>query len=270
MPPKKRLDRDLIEHARDQLAKVARQYVASGTPPAAAAQRAIRETLALFPHGWRLAVQGDGDDDRVEVWEVEHKYPSPIAAVERRLARARHATKRWNHKDVARAHDVSEEMVRRIYAAIRLAKKQGLYGGHTVDLVERAVGRRLMGGEYAVSTKAHEHLQHKPPSGYGGPTPRGAAAEPSRARYDDKRVEEADRIAANSERAIQDVRRRKDPFSDWSTRDRQQLRDAADELDVAADLYEVAGANIRAGTLHERARAARAGDSAKLAAYVPR
>jgi len=38
-------------------------------------------------------------------------------------------------------------------------------------------------------------------------------------------------------------------------------------LDVAADLYEEAGVNIRAGSLHERARHARSGDDAKLAAY---
>lgn len=265
---KKRLDQDLVEHARDQLAKVAARYVKTGSSPAAAAQRAIRETQALFPHDWRLAVQGDEGDDRVEVWEVEHKLSSPIASIARRASgRTSHATKRWNHGDVARAQGVPEDVVRRIYAAIQTAKKQGLYGGHTVDLVERRLGRRLMGGEYTVSAQAHEHLGHKPPSGYGGPKPRGSAKAPPRARFDDPRIEEASRLAARAERIIHEVRRQKDPWRAWSTKDRELLRQAADELDVAADLYEVASANIRAGSLHERARNARNGDDAKLAAY---
>jgi hypothetical protein len=261
---KKRLDRDLVEHARDKLAKIAARYVKAGESPAEAARLAIRETQALFPHGWRLAVQGDDRDEHVEVWEVEHKFSVPIASI---WSRTSHATKRWIHKDVAQSLRVPEDVVRRIYTAIQTAKKQGLYGGHTVDLIERSLGRRLMGNEYTVSTRAHEHLQHKPPSGYGGPKPRGSASEPPRARASDQRIIEADRMAARANRSIYDVRRRKDPWSDWSAKDRQLLREAADELDVAADLYEGAGSNIRAGSLHERAQHARNGDDAKLAAY---
>jgi hypothetical protein len=265
---KKRLDRDLIEHARDQLDKIARRHVKAGKGPETAARLAIRETQLLFPHGWRLAVQGDDGDDHVEVWEVEHKFPSPIASIEAPRGRS-HATKRWSHKDIAKRYRVDEDIVRRIYAAIQEAKKQGLYGGHTVDLIERRIGRRPMGGEYTVSTLAHEHLGHKPPSGYGGPKPRGSAVPPPRAEYNDPKIENAGRMAASAERVITDVQRRKDPWADWSARDRQLLREAADDLDVAADLYEKAGANIRAGTLHERARHARNGDASKLAAYVP-
>jgi hypothetical protein len=158
--------------------------------------------------------------------------------------------------------------VRRIYVAIQTAKRQGLHGGHTVDLIARCLGRRLMGNEYTVSALAHEHLGHKPPSGYGGPKPRGSASAPPRARYDDPKIVEAARLVALAERIIYDVRRRKDPWTAWTTKDRELLREAADELDVAADLYEVAGSNIRAGSLHERAKHAREGDDAKLAAYV--
>jgi hypothetical protein len=191
------------------------------------------------------------------------------AQLDREIAQAlAHSTKkRWNHRDVARTHEVSEDIVRRIYAAIQLAKRQGLYGGHTVDLIERSLGRRLMGGEYTVSAKAHEHIGHKPPSGYGGPKPRGSASAPPRVSYDDPKIVEASRMAARANRTINEVRGRKDPWADWSANDRALLYEASQELDVAADLYEEAGANIRAGSLHERAKHARSGDAAKLAAY---
>lgn len=77
------LDRDLIEHARRQLGDAARRHVREGMGPASAARAAIRETQALFPHDWRLAVQGDDNEEAVEVWEVEHKYGQPIARVSR-------------------------------------------------------------------------------------------------------------------------------------------------------------------------------------------
>jgi hypothetical protein len=75
------LERDLIEHARDQLSAAARRHVRGGMGPESAASAAIRETKALFPPDWKLSVQGDDDDEFVEVWEVEHKYGAPIAKV---------------------------------------------------------------------------------------------------------------------------------------------------------------------------------------------
>lgn len=78
-----RLDQDLIDHACGQLGKIARQRVREGMAPASAARAAIRETKALFPHDWRLAVQGDDSEDSVEVWEVEHKRIEPCARVVR-------------------------------------------------------------------------------------------------------------------------------------------------------------------------------------------
>lgn len=77
----KQLDRDLIEHACSQLDKVAGRLVREGSTPASAARAAIRETKALFPPDWRLAVQGDDSEDEVEVWEVEHKRPTPCAHI---------------------------------------------------------------------------------------------------------------------------------------------------------------------------------------------
>jgi len=264
---KKHFAKDLIEHACAQLVKRARQHVKTGVRPATAARLAIRETQTLFPYDWRLAVQGNDADDHVEVWEAAHKRSSPIASIS--VGARSHSTKRkrWNHGDVARAHGTSEDVVRRIYAAVQTAKKQGLYGGHTADLIERQLGRRLMGREYTVSALAHEHLQHKPLSGYGGPAPRGSARLSPRANPDDPRIQEAGQLAAQANRVIHEVRSRRDPWADWSSKDRGLLRQAADDLDVAADLYEEAGVNIRAGSLHERARHARSGDDAKLAAY---
>lgn len=108
------------------------------------------------------------------------------------VSRRQHSTKtasassgRWMHKDIARSHSVPEDVVRRIYASVQTAKKQGLYGGHAADLVERDVGRKLVGGEYDVYAKAKEHLSYDPPGGYSGPRPTGPAKEPPRAKYDD-------------------------------------------------------------------------------------
>jgi len=78
-----KLDRDLVEHSRDQLGEAARRHVRRGMGPESAARAAIRETQALFPFGWKFGVQGDDSDEVVEVWEVEHKYTSPIASVSR-------------------------------------------------------------------------------------------------------------------------------------------------------------------------------------------
>ena len=79
----KQLDEDLIDHACSQLRKKARQHVREGMTPASAAEKAIRETKALFPPDWRLAVQGDDNDDEIEVWEVEHKSERACARIER-------------------------------------------------------------------------------------------------------------------------------------------------------------------------------------------
>ena len=79
----KQLDHDLIEHACSQLGKKARQHVSAGMTPASAAYAAIRETRALFPPDWQLAVQGGDQEDEVEVWEVEHKRSAPCARVVR-------------------------------------------------------------------------------------------------------------------------------------------------------------------------------------------
>lgn len=81
MKTAKELNRDLIEHARDQLSTAARKHVRAGMGPGSAANAAIRETKALFPPDWKLGVQGDDDEEFVEVWEVEHKYSTPIATV---------------------------------------------------------------------------------------------------------------------------------------------------------------------------------------------
>ena len=83
MTTAKQLDNDLINHACSQLAKAAHKHVSEGLGPASAASAAIRETKALFPADWRLAVQGDDSEDSVEVWEVEHKRSTPCARVVR-------------------------------------------------------------------------------------------------------------------------------------------------------------------------------------------
>ena len=180
--------------------------------------------------------------------------------------------KRWSHRSIATSFDVPEDVVSRIYAAVQTAKRQGLYGGYTADLIERSVGRKLVGGEYTVAARAKEHLGHAPPGGYGGPKPTGSAKEPPRAKYSDPKVEDASRIAARADNTIKDVlARRRHPTFGWDesndAKDRGLLRQAADELDVAADLYEEAGAGIRAGTLHKRAQFARHGDYRRLDAY---
>jgi hypothetical protein len=181
-------------------------------------------------------------------------------------------TSRWIHKDVARSYSVPEDAVRRIYAAVQIAKRQGLYGGHYLDFLERKVGRKLVGGEYTVSSKAKEHLGYAPEPGYGGPLPKGSAKEPPRVKYDEPRRDTADRITWGANRTIKDVLdRRRHPAFGWDesndSKDRALLRQAADELDVAADLIEEAGARVSAGTLRERAKQARRGDYRLLDAY---
>jgi hypothetical protein len=181
-------------------------------------------------------------------------------------------TGRWVHRAVAKSLGVPEDIVRRIYAAVQTAKRQGLYGGHMADLSERSVGRKLVGAEYTVYARAKEHLGYDPPGGYGGPKPTGSAKEPPRAKYGDPKIESASQIVGSAEVTIKNVLgRRKHPSFGWDesndTQDRALLRQAADELDVAADLYEEAGAGVRAGTLHERARHARRGAYRLLAAY---
>jgi len=162
--------------------------------------------------------------------------------------------------------------VRRIYAAVQTAKRQGLFGGYMVDLVERSVGRKLVGNEYTVEARAREHLKYDPPGGYGGPKPKASAKEPPRVKSDDPKLARTAPMISRANAAIKDVlHRRKHPTFGWDesndSKDREILRHAADELDVAADLYEEAGAGIRAGTLHKRAEHARRGNYRLLDAY---
>jgi hypothetical protein len=176
-------------------------------------------------------------------------------------------SKRWSNKDVARKFGIPEDVVRRIYGAVQIARKQGLYGGHTADLIERGVGRKLVGNEYSVAALAKDHLGHAPPPGYGGPAPTGSAKAPPRA-TDQKKLDEAGRMVSGADAIIRDITKRRE--RQWSPLDRtetERLKDAADILDVAADLYEEAGAKIRAGTLHERAKLARRHDFEMLAIY---
>jgi len=83
MTTARELSQDLIEHACNQLGAAARRHVREGMGPASAGRAAIRETKALFPHDWHLAVQGDDSDVEVEVWEVEHKRTIPCARISR-------------------------------------------------------------------------------------------------------------------------------------------------------------------------------------------
>lgn len=220
-----------------------------------------------------------GSPQRKTAQQLDREIAEALARRGGRTSANAHATKRasstpsrWMHKDIARAYSVPEDVVRRIYATVQTAKKQGLYGGHAADLVERNVGRKLVGGEYEVYTKAKEHLSYDPPSGYSGPRPTGAAKEPPRAKYDDPKIEKASRAVSQAERVIKgllDKRRHRSFGWDWDKQagDRALLGSVADELEVAADLYEDAGAGVRAGTLRERARYARNADYPKLDSY---
>lgn len=201
--------------------------------------------------------------------QLDHEIAQALGHSTRKTAST---TARWIHRDVARSQGVPEDVVRRIYAAVQTAKRQGLYGGHAADLVERSVGRKLVGNEYTVAARAKDHLGYDPPGGYGGPKPTGSAKEPPRVRLEGPKAESALQIAARAEAVVKDVlRRRKHPTFGWDTsndsKDRALLRQAADDLDVAADIFEEAGAGIRAGTLHERARHARQGTYGLLDTY---
>ncbi len=171
---------------------------------------------------------------------------------------------RWSHKEIARRYEVLEDIVRRIYATVQTAKRQGLHGGYYADLVERSVGRKLRGAEYTISARAKEHLGYDPPGGYQGPKPRGSAKETPRAKYDDPKVERARQLVAGANRIIDNFIRFKLPRI---PADLDILKYAADELDVAADLFEEGGAGVTAGTLRERARLARRGDYKLLETY---
>lgn len=211
--------------------------------------------------------------------QLDREIAEALAQRNGRQSSSTHATKkdgtvpsRWAHRSIAQSYSVPDDVVRRIYATVQTAKKQGLYGGYAADLVERNVGRKLVGGEYDVYAKAKEHLDYDPPGGYGGPRPTGSAKEPVRAEYDDPKIGGAERIASKAERVIKGVldKRRHTAFGwDWqkADEDRALLNEAADELEVAADLYEEAGAGVRGGTLRERARYARKVDYPRLASY---
>ena len=181
-------------------------------------------------------------------------------------------TGRWIHRTVAQSYGLPEDVVRRIYETVQTAKRQGLYGGYLADLIDRNVGRRLVGHEYDVVTRAKDHLNYHPASGYGGPKPTGAAKEPPRAEYDDPKRDKASRLAAKGDGIIKDVLgRRRHPTFGWDEsndgEDRRLLKQAAEELEVAADLYEDAGMQVRAGTIRQRASYARQGNYRMLDAY---
>ncbi len=178
--------------------------------------------------------------------------------------------KRWDHRSKARLHDVAEDVVRRIYATVQTAKKQGLYGGYAADLLERNVGRRLTGHELVIWRLAKQHLEYDPPGGYQGPKPTGVAKEPPRPNwsYDDPKARDADRMVSCADRRIDEVIKRGKSWAPFDpTKDREILRSAADDLAVAADAYEELGAKIRAGTLRERAEHARRGNHNFLTSY---
>jgi hypothetical protein len=178
--------------------------------------------------------------------------------------------KRWVHRTVAQRYGVPEDVVRRIYAAVQTAKKQGLRGGYAVDLIERMVGRRLINGEYNVQKRAREHLQYNPEGGYQGPEPQGEAAEPMRV-HDEKKALTARQLAERAERTITDVMKRLGHLDLWDERrDSALLQQAAGELDAAADAFEEAGPrfNVHAGTLRKRAELARSGHYRKLLTYT--
>lgn len=189
--------------------------------------------------------------------QLEHEINQALSA--RNRAHAVKA-KRWNNKTIARDFGVPEDIVRRIYTAVQTAKKQGLYKGHTADLIERSVERKLRGAEYSVAAKAYESLSFDPPGGYGGPEPTGSAKAPSRRDYDTGKAERANQMVSRAEAIIHGVlQRNKDRWA-LDKEELERLQQAADELDVAADLYEEAGPifGVRAGTLHERAKIMRA------------
>lgn len=95
---KKRLDADLIEHACMELGRAASRHFEAGFTAASAAERAIKETKALFPSDWKLAVQGDSRDSYVEVWETSHKRTIPCANVGEDSGRLSHATRKLDIK----------------------------------------------------------------------------------------------------------------------------------------------------------------------------
>ena len=140
-----KLDRDLIKHASEKLAAAARRRVREGDEPASAARAAIRETQALFPHGWRLGVQGDDGDDVVEVWEVEHKAAEPIAVVARKAARKAHATKKIA-KDIEDAVHAAQLYIGK-GLSLRISDEQKLYNRMNKKIASAAKRRGMDEGD---------------------------------------------------------------------------------------------------------------------------
>lgn len=125
----KKLDRDLIEHARDQLFAAARRHVHGGMGPASAAYAAIRETKALFPSDWKLAVQGDNDDEFVEVWEVDHKYGSAIASIPREPEAVKKGPSKRSHATKRRPYEInpaSPDVIKAFMASHQPATEEGI------------------------------------------------------------------------------------------------------------------------------------------------
>lgn len=158
---------------------------------------------------------------------------------------------------MAKTYGVPETIVRRLYEAVQISKKQGLYGGHSADFIERHLGRRLRGSEFSVLARAKKHLLYDPPGGYEGPKPRGPAAEPTRW-FDERLMKHTDALVA---RACANIKRvtsargwKEDRY--YTPEGKALLAAAAEDLYMAAEAAEQGGRRIRAGTLRERARAA--------------
>lgn len=147
-----KLDKDLIDHACGQLAKAARKHVRAGMGIASAANAAIRETKALFPHDWRLGVQGSDDEDSVEVWEVQGKrIPDiPCARIERESEEE--ARERLITEVRARARTSTDPDAKRI-VKLPLARLQLILGAAMPETEDQAYRAAL--AAVRRPTKAH-------------------------------------------------------------------------------------------------------------------
>lgn len=199
------------------------------------------------------------------------------------------AIKRWANAELAKRHNVDAAVAKKISDAVKSAKKQGLQGGETVDAIERAIGRRLHAGEYSVADAAKKHHEHDPPGGYSGPRAKDA---PDPQKVDEKKRDQAQRSAQMASNKIVSVAHglqmridkregsvRGEAYAGLSTAEkaeyrrsgeltdgeRAKLREAVDDLEVAADAFEEAGPrfHVLAGTLRKRAEFAARGASSR-------
>ncbi len=170
-------------------------------------------------------------------------------------------------KTWAKRHGVSEDMTRRINAAVASAKKQGLHGGRTVDAIERAIGAVPTGNEFAVIEAAKKHHNHAPPMGYGGPDDKTA---PDRKQVNEEAKKRAETLLIKANARYLNILhpwQRRQTDSDIrnqmpTDQEKRDARDLADDFEVVADAFEEAGPifAVRAGTLRKRAKAMREGN----------